>query len=169
MSKPKRKGGPLRIPSPEEETPQLTIIDIIEMAIPLINIILTIIFILVIPNFFIDMLLFFMLMLTISFFLSFFIEVWQRKQMDNSKKFPLIFNSFNVSPYVLYAGQFFYGYFFLSFIFLGFIEAVSVLNIIVWVYFGFSLLFIIFVIWAITEYVKEAGEKREELKKNIMD
>ncbi|MFX0048046.1 MAG: hypothetical protein ACFE8G_07740, partial [Candidatus Hermodarchaeota archaeon] len=113
MSKPKRKGGPLRIPLPEEETPKLTIIDLIEVSIPLINIGISIIFIILISEFYLDLLLFFMLVLTITFFPSFFFEFWQRKQIDRSKKPLLIFNPFDVSPFVLYAGQFFYGYFFL--------------------------------------------------------
>ncbi|MFX0104574.1 MAG: hypothetical protein ACFE75_03675 [Candidatus Hodarchaeota archaeon] len=168
MSKPKRKGGPLRIPTPGEAPPKLTIIDLVEVSIPIINIALVIIFILLIPNFFIDLLLFFMLVLTIAFFFSFIVELWQMFQTTHTEKPLLIYNSANVSPYVLYAGQFFYGYFFLSFIFLGFIEAVSVLSIFIWIYFSFSALFLVFIIWAIVVYIREAGTKKEELKNNIM-
>ena len=77
------------------------------------------------------------------------------------------FNSMNVSPLVLYAGQFFYGYFFLSFIIIGFIEAISVLSIIVWVYFSFSTLFIVWVIRNGLIYVKEAEKDKEDLSKKI--
>jgi len=166
-SKPKRKGGPLRIPT-EEEAKVFNKKDLLGL-LPLINIALTIIFIFSIPNFFIDVLLFFMLVLTIAFYLSMFIEIWQQAQKDKTKKTLLIFNSVDVSPLVLYAGQFFYGFFFLSFMFLGFIEAVSVLSIFIWIYFGFSTIFIVMVIWAVVEYVKEAGKTKEELKKNIME
>ncbi|MFX0026732.1 MAG: hypothetical protein ACFE8M_09970 [Candidatus Hermodarchaeota archaeon] len=169
MSKPKKKGGPLRIPTLEEVTPKLTIIDLIEVLLPLINIVLAIIFILEITNFYVQLLLFFMLGLTIAFFLSLSIELWQIYNPSPTEKSLLIYNSANVSPYVLYAGQFFYGYLFISFIFLGFIEAVSVLSIFVWVYFGFSTLFLVFSIWAIVGYVNEAGVIKEELKKNILE
>ncbi|MFW9830046.1 MAG: hypothetical protein ACFFEY_20935 [Candidatus Thorarchaeota archaeon] len=169
MSKPKRKGGPLRIPSPGEVTPKLTIIDIVEMSLPLINIVIAIIFILIIPEIILDLILFVMLVLTIAFFISFFIELWVRYQTTHTEGSLLIYNSVDVSPYVLYAGQFFYGYFFLSFIFLGYIEAVSGLSIFLWVYFCFSTLFLIFIFWAIIAYVKEAGIKKEELEKEIME
>ncbi|MFX0083097.1 MAG: hypothetical protein ACFE94_15215 [Candidatus Hodarchaeota archaeon] len=169
MSKPKKKGGPLRIPTAEEVTPKLTIIDLIELSLPLINIVLAIIFFLLIDDFIIDLLLFFMLMLTIAFFLSMFVELWQLSQTTHTEDSLLIYNSTNVSPYVLYAGQFFYGYFFLSFIFLGYIEAVSVLSIFIWVYFSFSTLFLVLSIWAVVSYVNEAGSKKEELKKTIKE
>ena len=68
MSVSKRKGGPLRIPTEEEKLLKFTIIDFIEAILPMINIVLTILFILLIPNFLIDLLLFFMLLLTIAFF-----------------------------------------------------------------------------------------------------
>ena len=167
MSKLKRKGGPLRIPTPEEGTPKLTKRDLLGL-LPLINIALTIICILLIPNSFIDLLLFFMLVLTFAFFLSMIVEIWQMFQTINTENSLLIYNSMNVSPLVLYAGQFFYGYFFLSFIFLGFIEAISVLSIFVWVYFGFSTLFLVMVIRNGMIYVKEAEKKKEDLKNNIM-
>ena len=168
MNKPKRKGGPLRIHKAEEGPATLSKRDLIGF-LPLINIALAIICILLIPNFFIDVLLFFMLVLTIAFFLSMIIELWQTFQTTHTEKSLLIYNSINVSPLVLYAGQFFYGYFFLSFIFLGFIEAVSILSIFIWIYFGLSTLFLVLVIWAIEVYVKEAGIKKEELKKNLME
>ncbi|MFX0004307.1 MAG: hypothetical protein ACFFAA_10180 [Promethearchaeota archaeon] len=168
MSKPKRKGGPLRIPAPEE-APKFTIIDIIEVSIPLINITLSIIFIFLIDNFFIDLLLFFMLMLTVAFFLSASVELWQIFRTTHTENSLLIYNSANVSPYVLYAGQFIYSYLFLSFIFLGYIESVSILSIFIWVYFSFSTLFLLLSFWAIVVYVKEAGKRKEELKKNIME
>ncbi|MFX0155696.1 MAG: hypothetical protein ACFE9Q_14330 [Candidatus Hodarchaeota archaeon] len=168
MSKAKRKGGPLRIPTPEEGAVKFSKRDIVGL-LPLINIALSVIFILLIPNFFIDLVLFFMLVLTIAFFISMIVELWQTFQTAPTQNSLLIYNSINVSPLVLYAGQFFYGYFFLSFIILDFVEAVSVLSIFVWVYFGFSTLFIVIVIWAIAVYVKEAGKKKEELKKKIME
>jgi len=167
LSKPKRKGGPLRIPTAEEEVMILSKRDLLGL-LPVINIVLAIIFILLIPNFFIDLLLFFMLVLTIAFFFSMVVEIWQQFQTIPTEKSLLIYNSMDVSPLVLYAGQFGYGYFFLSFLFLGFIEAVSVLSIFLWVYFSFSTLFLVMLIWAIVEYVKEAVKKKEELKKNIM-
>jgi hypothetical protein len=163
----KRKGGPLRIPS-EEDAKIFSKKDLLGF-LPFINIALTIIFILLIPNFFIDILLLFMLVLTIAFFLSMIIELWQQKQKDHTKMPFLIFKSVDVSPLVLYAGQFFYGYIFLSFIFLGIIEIVSLLSIFIWVYFGFSTIFLIMVIWAIVEYVKEAGKTKKESKKKIMN
>jgi len=168
LSKPKRKGGPLRIPAPEEEY-KFTKIDFIECLIPLINLALAIIFIILIPNSFIDLLLFFMLILTGAFFLSFIIEYWQRFWTTHTGNSLLLYNSANVSPFVLYLGQFVYGYFFLSFIILGYIEAVSILSIIVWVYFGFSTLFLILCIWAVLVYVKEAGDKKKEVIKNLME
>jgi hypothetical protein len=109
-----------------------------------------------------------MLVLTIAFFLSVIGELWHQKQVDHTENSLLIYNSMNVSPLVLYAGQFVYGYFFLSFIYLDFIEAISVLSIFVWIYFGVSTLFLIMLIWAILEYVKEAAKTKEELKENIM-
>lgn len=166
-SKPKKKGGPLRITTAAEEPMILTKRDLLGL-LPLINIALAIIFILLIPNFFIDLLLLFMLVLTITFFFSMIVFVWQQKQDDFIEKSLLIYNSMNVSPLLLYAGQFVYGYFFLSFIFLGFIEAVSVLSIFIWVYFGFSTLFLVMLIWGIAEYAREAVKKKEEFKKNIM-
>ncbi|MFX1349149.1 MAG: hypothetical protein ACFE92_10790 [Promethearchaeota archaeon] len=169
MSRPKKKGGPLRIPTPEEGTPKFTIIDLIEVLIPLINIALSIIFILLIDNFFIDLLLFFMLILTIAFFLSSIVEFWQIFRTTHTENSLLIYNSTNVSPYILYAGQFVYGYFFLSFIFLGFIEVANVLSIFILIYFGFSTLFLVLGIWAILVYVKEAGIRKEQLKKKIME
>ncbi|MFW9823446.1 MAG: hypothetical protein ACFFE4_10950 [Candidatus Thorarchaeota archaeon] len=171
MSKVKRKGGPLRIPTLEEGTPKFIIIDLIEVLLPLINIILAIVFIFEITNFYVQLLLFFMLGVTIAFFFSLSIELWQifYKKFSPIEKSILIYNSANVSPYVLYTEQFFYGYFFLSFIFLGYIEAVSVLSIFVWLYFGFSTLFLVFGIWAIVAYVNEAGGIKEDLKKNILE
>ncbi|UCC19144.1 MAG: hypothetical protein JSV62_13740 [Promethearchaeota archaeon] len=168
MSKPKRKGGPLRIPTEEEELTKFTLIDLSEAALPVINIILTIIFILLIPNFLIDMLLFFMFLLTIGFFISMILELWQIFRATHPENSILLYSSTNISPYILYAGQFVYGYFFLSFIFLGFIDAVSIISIFIWIYFGFSTLFLILVIWAIVVYIKEAGNKKEQLIKNIM-
>jgi membrane protein implicated in regulation of membrane protease activity len=167
LSKPKRKGGPLRIPTADEEVKIISKRDLVGL-LPVINIALSIIFILLIPNFFIDVLLLFMLVLTIAFFLSVIVSLWQQKQDDHTENYLLIFNSSDVSPLVLYAGQFIYGYFFLSFIFLGFIEAISVLSIFIWIYFVFSTLFLVMIIWAIIEFVKEAGKKKKELKKNIM-
>jgi len=167
VSESRRKGGPLRIPTAEEETMIFSKKDLLGL-LPLINIALIIIFIFLIPNFFINVLLFFMLVLTIAFFLSMIIEIWEQKQKDHTKKSLLIFNSVDVSPFVLYAGQFFYGYIFLSFIFLGIIEVVSSLSIFIWVYFGFSNIFLVMVIWAIVVYVKEAGKTKKELKKNII-
>jgi membrane protein implicated in regulation of membrane protease activity len=169
LSESKRKGGPLRIPTLEEGAPKLTVIDIIEVSIPLINITLTIIFVLLITNVYIDMLLFFMLVLTIAFFFSFSYEFWQRKKTHPTKDLPMIFNSFDISPYVIYTGQFFYGWIFLSFIFSGFIEALSFLSIILWAYFGFSALFLVFSIWAIVTYIQEAGTKKEEIKNKIKE
>jgi len=166
-SKPKRKGGPLRIPTAEEGAMILSKRDLLGL-LPVINIALAIIFILLIPNFFIDVLLYFMLVLTIAFFFSMIVSLWQQKQNDHTENSLLIYNSMDVSPLVLYVGQFIYGYYFFSFIFLGFIEAVSVLSIFIWVYFGFSTIFIVVLIWAIVVYVKEAVKKKEELKKNIM-
>ena len=166
-SKQKKKGGPLRIPTEEEEPMILSKRDLLGL-LPVINIALAIIFILLIPNFFIDLLLLFMLVLTIAFFLSMIAFLWQQKQDDLTEKSPLIYNSMNVSPLVLYAGQFIYGYFFLSFIFLGFIEAVSILSVFIWIYFGFSTFFLVMLIWGIVDYAKEAVKKKEELKKNIM-
>ncbi|MFW9998768.1 MAG: hypothetical protein ACFE9Q_15160, partial [Candidatus Hodarchaeota archaeon] len=150
-------------------TPKFTIIDLIEVLIPLINIALSIIFILLIDNFFIDLLLFFMLILTIAFFLSSIVEFWQIFRTTHTENSLLIYNSTNVSPYILYAGQFVYGYFFLSFIFLGFIEVANVLSIFILIYFGFSTLFLVLGIWAILVYVKEAGIRKEQLKKKIME
>ncbi len=167
-SKPKRKGGPLRIPTEVEEPMILSKRDLLGL-LPLINIALVIIFILLIPNFFIDLLLSFMLLLTLAFFLSMIVFVWQQKHDDHPENSLLVFNSVNVSPLVLYAGQFVYGYFFLSFIFLGFIEAVSVLSIFIWVYFGFSTLFLVTLIWAILDYVKESEKTKGELKKNLLN
>lgn len=169
MSKPKRKGGPLRIPSPGEEVPKFTIIDFVEMTLPLINIVLTVIFILLIPNFLIDLVLFFMFLLTISFFLSMILELWQFFRVTHTENSLLIYSSTNVSPYLLYTGQFFYGYFFLSFLFLGFIEVDIILSIVIWVYFGFSTLFLVFVIWAIVAYFKEAGNRKKEINEKIME
>ena len=167
MGTPKRKGGPLRIPSAEEGVPILSKKDLLGL-LPVINIALAIIFILLIPNFFIDVLLFFMLLLTIAFFFSMTIDLWEQKQKDNMESSLLLYNSMNVSPLVLFAGQFIYGYIFLFFVFLGFIEAVSILSIVVWVYFVFSTLFIIMIIRNGYIYIKEAGKKKEEFKKNIM-
>jgi hypothetical protein len=169
LSKPKRKGGPLRIPTDEEEFRKFTIIDFVEATLPMINIVLTIIFMFLIPNFIIDLVLFFMFILTISFFLSMIFELWQVFRATDTEKSLLIYSSTNVSPYILYAGQFFYGYLFLSFLFLGFIEVDIVLSIVIWVYFGFSTLFLLLVIWAIVTYFKEAGDKKEEIKENIME
>ena len=169
MSKPKRKGGPLRIPTEEEEFHKFTIIDLVEAILPLINIVLTIIFILLIPNFLIDLLLFFMLLLTIAFFFSMVVELWQIFRVPHIENSLLIYSSTNVSPYILYTGQFIYGYFFLSFLFLGFIEVDIVLSIVILVYFGFSTLFLVLVIWAIVTYFKEAGNKKEEIKEKIME
>jgi hypothetical protein len=169
LSKPKRKGGPLRIPTPEEGIPKLTIIDLVEMALPLINVAILIIFILIILDTVLDLILFVMLVLTIAFFVSFIVELWVRFQTPQTKSSLLVYNSVDVSPYVLYAGQFFYGSFFLSFIFLGYIEAVSVLSIFVWVFFCFSTLFLVLIFWAIIAYVKEAGNKKEELKIEILE
>jgi hypothetical protein len=166
-SKPKKKGGPLRIPTAEESAKILSKKDLLGL-LPVINIALAIICILLIPSFFIDVLLFFMLVLTIAFFFSMIVELWQQKQNDHIENSLLIFNSSDVSPLILYAGQFGYGYLFLSFTFLGFTEAVNSLSIFIWVYFGFSTIFLVMVIWAIVEFVKEAGEKKEELKKNIL-
>jgi len=167
-SKPKKKGGPLRIPTAEESpTLKFSYKDLLGL-LPLINIALTIIFILLIPNFFIDVILFFMLVLTIAFFFSMIAELWQQKHKDYKEKSLLIFDSGDVSPLVLFAGQFFYGYFFLSYIFLGFIEVVSALSIFIWVYFGFSTIILVMLIWAIVVYVKEAGKTKEDLKKKIM-
>ncbi|MHA1931413.1 MAG: hypothetical protein ACW96X_02670 [Promethearchaeota archaeon] len=167
-SKPKRKGGPLRIPKEEENYSRKR--DLLGL-LPVINIALVIIFISLIPNFFIDLLLFIMLLLTIAFFIfyiSVLVGLSQEKKDDLIKNSLLIYNSRDVSPIVLYAGQFVYGYFFLSFIFLGLIEAISILAIFLWVYFGFSTIFLLVLIWAIVEYVEEAGKKKEELKKIIM-
>ena len=168
MSDSKRKGGPLRIPTEEEELLKFTIIDFIEAILPMINIVLTILFILLIPNFLIDLLLFFMLLLTIAFFLSMIGELWQIFRTTHPENYLLFYTSTNVSPYILYAGQFLYGYFFLSFMFLGFIEFESVLSIFIWVYFFFSTLFLVFVIWAIATYFKEAGNKKKEIKEKIL-
>ena len=166
-SKLKRKGGPLRIPTAEEEAKILSQRDLLGL-LPVINIVLSIIFILLIPNFFIDLLFLFMLVLTFAFFFSMIVELWQQKRKDHIENSLLIYKSSDVSPLVLYTGQFVYGYFFLSFIFLGFIEVVSVLSIFIWVYFVFSTLFLVVIIWAIVEYVIDAGKKKEELKKKIM-
>jgi hypothetical protein len=166
-SNPKRKGGPLRIPTAEEGAMIINKRDLLGL-LPVINIALAIIFILLIPNFFIDVLLYFMLVLTIAFFFSMIVSLWQQKQNDHTENSLLIYNSSDVSPLVLYAGQFGYSYFFLSFIFLGFIEAISSLSIFIWVYFVVSTILLVVIIWAIVEYVKEAAKKKEELKKNIM-
>jgi len=166
-SKPKRKGGPLRIATAEKEAKIISKRDLLGL-LPAINIALAIIFILLIPNFFIDVLLLFMLVLTIAFFFNMIGFILQQKQTDHIENSLLIYNSSDVSPLVLYAGQFGYGYFFLSFIILGFVEAVSVLSIFIWIYFGFSTLFLVMLIWAIVEFVKEAGKTKKELKKNIM-
>ena len=140
-----------------EENPK--IMDLLSL-LPIINIFLAIVFIILIPNFFIDIVLFFMLVLTVAFFLSMIIELWEQKQDDYTENSLLIYNSMNASPLVLYAGQFFYGFFFLSFIFLGFIEAVSVLSIFIWIYFGFSTLFLVMIIRNGLIYVKEAEKYR---------
>jgi small-conductance mechanosensitive channel len=152
----------------EEEKPKIFSSRDLLGLLPVINIFLAIVSILLIPNFLIDIVLFFMLVLTIAFFLSMIIEVWEQKQNDSTENSLLIYNSMNVSPLVLYAGQFFYGYFFLSFIFLGFIEVVSILSIFVWVYFGFSTFFLVWVIRNGLIYVKEAEKKKEDLKKKIV-
>jgi len=167
-NEPKRKGGPLRIPTEEEGAPVFSKSDLLGL-IPLINIALCIIFIILIPNFFIDLLLLFMLVLTITFFVSMIGEIWQQKQKKHTEISLLIYSSNDVSPLVLYAGQFVYGYFFLSFIFLGYTEAVSVLSIFIWVYFVFSTIFIAIFIWAIVTYVKEAGKTKDKLKKEILE
>jgi hypothetical protein len=168
LSKPKKKGCTLRIPKAEEEITKFTIIDFIEATLPLINIVLTIIFIDLITNFLIDLLLFFMLLLTIGFFISMIIELWQIFRTTHTENSLLIYNSMNVSPYILYAGQFFYGFFFLSFLFLGLIEVVGLLSIFIWIYFGFSTLFLVFVIWAIAVYFNEATNKKKEIKEKLM-
>jgi hypothetical protein len=166
-SKPKKKGGPLRIPIEEEGAMILTKRDLLGL-LPLINIALAIIFILLIPNFFIDLLLLFMMVLTITFFFSMIAFLWQQKEDTLTEKSSLIYSSMNVSPLVLYAGQFVYGYFFLSFIFLGFIEAISVVSVFIWIYFGFSTFFLVMLIWGIVDYAKVAVQKKEEFKKKIM-
>ena len=166
-SKPKQKGGPMRIPTPEEKPMILTKKDLLGL-LPVINIALVVIFIWLIPNLLIDLLLLFMLVLTVAFFFSMIGSLRQQKHYDRTENFLLIYNSMDVSPIVLYAGQFFYGYFFFFFIFLGFIEAVSVLSIFVWVYFGLSTLILVMLIWGMVEYVKESEKKKEELKRTIM-
>jgi hypothetical protein len=148
-----------------EETPKIMIL---LSLLPIINIFLAIVFIILIPNFFIDIVLFFMLVLTIAFFLSMIVELWEQKRDDYVENSLLIYKSMNGSPIVLYAGQFFYGFFFLSFIFLGFIEAVSVLSIFIWIYFGFSTLFLVMIIHNGLIYVKEAEKEKKDLKKKIM-
>ena len=98
------------MPKAEEKPNILSLRDLLGL-LPIINIVLAIIFILLIPNFFVDVVLFFMLLLTIAFFLSMIIEVFAQlrelKQNDYTENSLLINNSMNVSPLVLYAGQFF--------------------------------------------------------------
>ena len=154
------------MPKAEENPKSFRLWELLLGFLPVINIVLAIIFILLIPNFFIDVVLFFMLVLTIAFFISMIMELG--KKNDFTEDSLLIYNSMNVSPLVLYAGQFLYGFFFLSFIFLGFIEATSVLSIIVWVYFGFSTLFLVMIFRNGLKYVKEAEKKKEDFKKKIM-
>jgi hypothetical protein len=151
----------------EENTKILSLRDLLGL-LPVINIVLAIIFFFLITNFFIDMVLFFMVVLTFAFFLSMAIDIWEQKHKDYTENSLLIYISMNVSPLVLYAGQFFYGYFFLSFIILGFIDALSVLSIFVWLYFGFSTLFLILLIRNSLIYVKEAEKKKDDLKIKIM-
>jgi hypothetical protein len=169
-SEPKRKGGPLRIPTAEEGPVIISKRDLLGL-LPLINIALNIIFIVLIPNFLVDLLLVFMLVLTFTFFISMIGELWQQKQKqaDHTEDSLLIYHASDVSPLVLYAGQFFYGYFFLTFIFLGFIEIVSVLSIFIWVYFVFSTVFLVMLIWAIVQYVKEAAKTKKLLKESIVN
>jgi hypothetical protein len=96
------------------------------------------------------------------------VEIWELKRDYSTENSLLIYKPLNVSPLVLYAGQFFYGYFFLSFIFLGYIEVRSILSIFVWVYFAFSTLFLVWVIRNSMIFVKEAEEKKENFKKKIL-
>ncbi len=95
-SKPKKKGGPLRIPTEEEGPMKLTKKDLLGL-LPVINIALAIIFILLIPNFFIDLLLLFMLVLTITFYFSMIAFVWQQKPDDLIEKSLLIYNKVNIN------------------------------------------------------------------------
>ncbi len=167
-SKTKRKGGPLRIPSEEEEPVVFDKKSLLGF-LPLINIILGIIFIQLIPNFIIDLLLFIMLMLTFTFFFNMIVVIWQQKQKkaEYTEEPLLIYNSTDVSPLVLYAGQFIYGYFFLSFVYLGYVEAVSLLSIFIWIYFVFSSVFLVLMIWGLIQFIKEAAETKKNLKEKL--